>query len=207
MRVLHVQLSLNHRSPSSSSVSRFLSLSIFFFTLATLPSLLYSCLPSDLPFACLSFLLLALYIHGQLCVSSPAFLLYPSHSLLSAVPLWHELNMTLIQPPEVQGVLSTSRNKANVYPGATPPWRTLLFSSITPGLSVENNFVFSNVAQLPELIVNFLAVNLCNVSSVLYLDLKGSQVADTFNTQIPTSTLTQLFSTALQREVTVTVAL
>ena len=71
------------------------------FTLAFPLSLLYSCspLPSVFPSpACLSFLLLALYIHDQLCVSSPALLLYCSHPQISVVPLWHELEMTLIQP-------------------------------------------------------------------------------------------------------------
>lgn len=62
------------QKPASSSIPHFLS-RYFFFTPAAPLSLLYSCLPSVLPFSCLSFLLLALYIHDQLCVScscSPA---------------------------------------------------------------------------------------------------------------------------------------
>lgn len=97
MRVLRVQL-----SPEPPLLLHPPAFSLYFsFTLDTPLSLLYSCLHAVLPFSCLSFLLIALYIHDQLCVSSPAFLLYPSHPQLSAVPLWHELKMTLIQPPEV----------------------------------------------------------------------------------------------------------
>lgn len=98
MRVLHVQLSLNHRSPSSLSMSCFLSLSLFFLPYPV-PTVFLSVLSSPclLPFI----FPLALYIHNQLRVSSPAFLLYPSHPQLSALSLWHEFKMTCFQPPEV----------------------------------------------------------------------------------------------------------
>lgn len=98
MRVLRVQLSLNYKSPSSS-ILRFLLLFFLYPCCPSVPTVFLS--PLCPPLSCLSFLRLALYIHDQLCVSSPAFLLYPSHPQISAVPLWHELEMTLIQPPRV----------------------------------------------------------------------------------------------------------
>lgn len=91
---IRVQLSLKVQRPLPP-IPCFLCVSS---TLASPLSLLYShLLPCPSLFSRLSLLLTAMQIQGLLCVPSPA--LPPVLLSFLAVPPWHELQMTLIQPP------------------------------------------------------------------------------------------------------------
>lgn len=91
LHLMHVQLSLNHRS-TSSILPHFVLLFFLYHCCPSVPTVLLS--PLCPPFSCLVFLLQALYIHDQLCVYSPPFILCPRHQLcLSSMNWrWHWFN-------------------------------------------------------------------------------------------------------------------